>query len=176
MLASVFVLSGIDALRDPERRAEGAGKVAPMVRRLVPQLPADTVALVRINGAVQLAGGLLLGAGVFPRLSAAALAATLVPTTLARHRFWEETDPVLRRLQRQHFMKNVGLLGGLLLAAVDTEGKPGLAWRTRHASSDLQRSARRVTNRARREAELAARAARQEARVLTAETKARLAA
>jgi putative oxidoreductase len=176
MLASTFVVWGIDSLRDPGRRADSAEKVAPMVRKLVPQLPADTVTLVRINGAVQLAGGLALGAGIFPRLSAAALAVTLVPTTLARHRFWEESDPVMRRMQRQHFMKNLGLLGGLLLAAVDTAGKPGLAWRTRHAGEDLQRSVGRVKNRAQREATLAARAARKEAQLLTAETRARVAA
>ena len=31
--------------------------------------------------------------------------------------------------RRSQFLKNLGLLGGLLLAAVDTEGKPGLAYR-----------------------------------------------
>jgi putative oxidoreductase len=30
-------------------------------------------------------------------------------------------------------MKNVALLGGLALAAIDTEGRPGLAWRASHA-------------------------------------------
>src|SRR5205807_669938 len=55
------------------------------------------------------------------------------PTTLAAHRFWEEEDPELRSQQQVHFVKNLGLLGGLMLAAADTEGKPSLAWRARHA-------------------------------------------
>lgn len=176
MLASFFVLGGVDALRNPSPRAKAAESVAPTLRRLVPQLPDDTVTLVRISGATQIAGGVALGAGVFPRLSAAALAATLVPQTLAAHRFWEEEDANVRRDNRQHFVKSVGLLGGLLLAAVDTEGEPGIAWRLRRATDDLQDSTRRLTGRARREAKLAARAAKQEARVLRAETRARIAA
>lgn len=176
MLASMFVAGGLDALRNPEPRAEAAEKLTPMLHRLVPQLPDDTVMLVRLNGAVQITGGLAFAAGFLPRLTASALAASLVPTTLAGHRFWEEQDPPKRRNQRLHFIKNVGLLGGLLLASVDTEGEPGLAWRARQAGHDLQDSTRRVTKRARREAKVATRAARQEARVLRAETKARIAA
>ena len=175
MLASVFVLGGIDAIRDPAPRAKAAKTITPMLTRLVPQLPSDPVTLVRISGATQVVGGLAFGAGFVPRLSAAALAVTLVPQTLAGHRFWEEHEEEARRNQRQHFLKGVGLLGGLLLAAVDTEGEPGLAWRARRATDDLQDSTRRVKNRARREAKLVARAARQEARVLRAETKARIA-
>ena len=38
--------------------------------------------------------------------------------------------------QRIHFFKNVSMLGGLLIAAVDTDGKPGVAWRARRAAKD----------------------------------------
>jgi putative oxidoreductase len=176
MLASMFVVGGLDAVRNPEARAPQAEKLAPMLHRIAPQLPDDTVMLVRLHGAAQVTGGIAFAAGFFPRLTASALAISLVPTTLAGHRFWEEQDPAKRRNQRLHFIKNVGLLGGLLLAAVDTEGEPGLVWRARQASEDLQDSTRRVGKRAKREAKLAARAARQEARVLRAETKARIAA
>ena len=44
---------------------------------------------VRINGGVQVAAGALLTLNKLPRLAALALAATLVPTTAAGHRFWE---------------------------------------------------------------------------------------
>lgn len=176
MLASVFVLGGIDALRDPAPRAKAAESVTPTLTRMFPQLPSDTVTLVRLSGATQVAGGVALGAGFLPRLSAAALAATLIPQTLAGHRFWEEPDGEARRNQRQHFLKGISLLGGLLLAAVDTEGQPGLAWRARRASDDLQQSTRRLSGRARRETKLATRAAKQEAKLLRAETKARIAA
>src|SRR6202044_3854213 len=71
--------------------------------------------------------------GKFPRLSALALAATLVPTTLAGHPYWEVKDEKERAQQRIHFLKNLTMLGGLLIAAADTEGNPSLAWRSRHA-------------------------------------------
>jgi uncharacterized membrane protein YphA (DoxX/SURF4 family) len=46
------------------------------------------------------------------------LIGSLIPTTLAGHRFWQETDEARRSQQRIHFLKNVGLLGGLILAVI----------------------------------------------------------
>ena len=69
------------------------------------------------------------------------LAASLVPTTLAGHRFWEERTRAQRTQQQLHFFKNVSMLGGLIIAAGDTEGKPGVAWRARRAASDARREA-----------------------------------
>ena len=91
----------------------------PPLQKALPQvpIPTDPATLVRINGAAQLLAGLALATGRAPRLSATVLAATLVPTTAAGHRFWEESDK--RRApaqQRLHFFKNVSMLGGLLIA------------------------------------------------------------
>ncbi len=133
MLAAVFVSSGIDVLRRPGTRAEVAAPVATKVAEPLP-LPSDPEQLVKINAGVQLVAGLLLALGRFPRLAATALAASLVPTTLGGHRFWEQDDPAKRSQQQIHFLKNVGLLGGLILAAVDTEGAPSLGWRARRAA------------------------------------------
>ncbi len=109
-----------------------AESVAPKVAEPLP-LPNETDQLVKINAAVQVLAGALLGLGRCPRLAATALAGSLVPTTLAAHRFWEEQDPAQRAQQQIHFMKNLGLLGGLLLAAVDSEGAPSLRWRAKRA-------------------------------------------
>jgi putative oxidoreductase len=57
---------------------------------------------------------------------------------VAGHRFWEETDPAAKANQTIHFLKNVSLMGGLLLAAVDTAGKPSVAWRVRRQAKKLQ--------------------------------------
>ncbi len=61
------------------------------------------------------AGGAALALGIVPRAAAAGLIASLVPTTLAGHRFWEEEDPQARRMQLTQFLKNLGLIGGLVL-------------------------------------------------------------
>ena len=115
----------------------------------------DPKTLVRINAAAQIAAGLALATGRMPRLSALTLAATLVPTTAAGHRFWEESDPDAKANQRTHFFKNVSMLGGLMIAAVDTEGRPGLAWRAKRAARDVRREAKHVRKSATREAKLA---------------------
>ena len=84
-----------------------------------------------------------------------ALAASIVPTTVVGHAFWEY-DGEDRVAQEQHFLKNLGLLGGLILATVDTEGKPGVAWRARRAAKDVRRGAKRMAHDAQRETQLAA--------------------
>ena len=162
MLASMFIAGGVSSLKHAEQAAQRA---KPITDRFVPQLqkaapslpiPSDPKTLVRINAGVQLLAASALATGRVPRLSAMALAATLVPTTMAGHRFWEEKDPVMKANQQTHFFKNVSILGGLVLASVDTEGKPGLAWRARRAAADVRREARNMSKSARRETKLAA--------------------
>jgi putative oxidoreductase len=82
-------------------------------------VPLEPELAVRVNGATMLVAGVALALGVWPRLAAATLAGALVPTTLAGHPYWREADPAIRRQQRIHFFKNVGLFGGTLLVLAD---------------------------------------------------------
>ena len=117
-LAWVFVFSGQDVLRHPPKAAATAGPLLGTLRRAVPvALPPDET-VVRANAAVQVLGGIALAAGIAPRQMAAALAGSLVPTTLAGHAFWTHEDPAQRVNQRNHFNKNLGLFGGLLAVAL----------------------------------------------------------
>jgi putative oxidoreductase len=158
LLASMFLVGGLDAIRNAGKKVDAAepvtDRLAPLLRKAIPQLPEDPKSLVRINGAAQVAAALMLATGRMPRISSAVLAATLVPTTAAGHRFWEETDPQKKAMQRIHFFKNASMLGGLLLAAVDTEGKPGVAWRARRAATDVRREARQLAKDARHQTSL----------------------
>lgn len=133
MLAAMFVASGIETLRDVPRRAVAA---EPTVRRIADalQIPGDTEQLVRAHAIAQVGGGLLLASGRAPRLASAVLATTVIPTTVVRYPFWTEQDPERRREQQVHALQNIGLLGGLLLAAVDTEGRPSVGWWARRAA------------------------------------------
>ena len=160
MLAAIFVASGVDALRHPAPRAKIA---AQLVKELAGRfdLPDDPELMVRANAATMLAAGTMLGLGRFPRLAALTLAGALVPTTYVAHAFWTIEDPDARAQQKIQFLKNVGLLGGVLLAAVDTAGQPGLAYRTKHVRSEARRQAALT----KREARHAAKSARREARL-----------
>jgi putative oxidoreductase len=162
LLAAPFVSAGADAALHPAAKAEG---LRPLVQRAAPplRLPQDPEVFARANGAVMAGAGVLLALGRLPRLSSLALVATLVPTTYAEHAFWQEKDPQARRAQRAFFLRNAGLLGGALLALVDTEGRPGLAWRGRRAVKKAEKAGKRAAREARR----TTREARKSARLAT---------
>lgn len=131
LLSGVFLAGGARALAFPRQ-------VEPQTKRLTdllqsdqadPRWPLETRTLVRLYGAIQLGAGVLLASGHLRRPAAAVLAASLIPATLAGHAFWTCDEPDERRRQQVHFLKNLGLLGGLLLAAADTEGRPSIGWR-----------------------------------------------
>ena len=138
LLASTFVHGGIETLRNPQSRVAGARPVVETIteqadKQLPVTVPRDVEQWVKADAAVKVVAGALLALGRLPRLSATLLAASIVPTTLAGHRFWE-ADPDAKKGQIIHFLKNLGLLGGLLLAAVDTEGRPSVGYRARRAA------------------------------------------
>lgn len=163
MLGAIFVASGARTLANPDglvsRAKPVTDRIAPALHRLNPRLPTDARSLVQFNGATQVAAGLMLVTGHLTRPAAIVLAGSLLPTTWVGHPFWTAQDPAERRNQEIHFLKNMGLLGGLLLAAADTQGRPGLRWRASHAAGHTQRGVRRAARTARREAKIAAFAA-----------------
>jgi putative oxidoreductase len=148
MLASMFVVGSLNALKNTKAHAEKAAplteRLVPLLQRFAPALPTDPEALVRLNAAVQLGAAAALATGHLPRISSAVLAGSLVPTTLAGHSFWNETDPSAKAMQRVQFFKNVSMLGGLIIAAGDTAGRPGIAWRARRAARDVRREAKLI--------------------------------
>jgi uncharacterized membrane protein YphA (DoxX/SURF4 family) len=148
LLAAPFIYGGIDQLRRPDRKTDGGGPIIPALKGLAVgpvTLPSEEAGLVRLNGALMTGAGLGLATGRAPRLSSVVLAASLVPTTLTGHRFWEAPDEKTKQLQLVQALKNAALFGGLLIAAVDTNGKPGLAWRAHHAAKQAERTTKAVT-------------------------------
>ncbi len=161
LLASSFVVGGAHALRHSETLAQQArpvtDRVVPAAERVAPSapIPTDPKTLVRITAGVQIAAGLMLATDRMPRLSSMVLAGTLVPSTLSQHRFWEESDKADRNHELLHFGKDLSVLGGLLIAALDTEGQPSLGWRAKRAATDARREGRHLAKSARQEARIA---------------------
>ncbi len=116
-----YALLGFDAFRAPAGRVDMAGPVLAALRRVVP-LPGDDQLVVRGNAAMQVVAGSLLAAGAAQRISAVALVGSLIPTTLAGHRFWSAHDPAVRAVQRIQFHKNMAMIGGLFFAVLDDTG------------------------------------------------------
>ena len=108
LLGAAFIVLGWDAAQQPGGRVGMAAALG---------IPQPELA-VRANAYTMVAAGSTLVFGILPRLSATVLAAVLVPTTMAGHPYWQETDPQKRKGQRIHFLKNLSMIGGLLLLAL----------------------------------------------------------
>jgi uncharacterized membrane protein YphA (DoxX/SURF4 family) len=133
LLAAPFIVGGVSVLRDPKSSAQSAADVAVPIGTSI-GLSNNPETLVKLNAGVQIGGGILLALGFVPRLASLVLSASLVPTTIASHRFWEEREPSARNRQMTQFAKNAGMLGGLLAAAIDTGGRPSVFWSGRRAA------------------------------------------
>jgi uncharacterized membrane protein YphA (DoxX/SURF4 family) len=138
MLSAAFIARGVDALRAPKPAADAARPTLEGLSKLPDpvgtNIPSNAETVARINAGVQIGGGLLLATGKLPRLASAALALSVVPGSLGAHAFWSESDPQRKAEERRAFLTDISLIGGLIIAAVDTEGKPSLGWRGRRAA------------------------------------------
>ena len=138
LLSVAFIGQGVDALRNPKPAADAARPTLEGMRKLPDpvgtNVPSNAETFARVNAAVQIGGGLLLATGKLPRVASAALAFSVVPGSLGGHMFWSESDPQRKADERRAFMTDLSLIGGLIIAAVDTEGKPSLGWRGRRAA------------------------------------------
>lgn len=103
-----FIWLGYEAVVAPGARVAMAAKL---------RIPRPDIA-VRLNGAVMVAGGFGVATGLLWKAAAIALVLSLIPTTLAGHAFWAETEPQARKANRIQFLKNLGLMGGLLAVAL----------------------------------------------------------
>jgi len=143
LLAATFVASGVDQLRNARQTAD---QLQPMLQRagsIVPQASAVTdneLLVARIVGAAQIGAGAMLATGKFPRVAALVLAKIAAINALVEYRTADTSTPEGRRQRRSQLLKNLSLVGAGLLAAVDTAGRPGLAWRAAHLAEGTRRN------------------------------------
>lgn len=140
LTAPIFITGGLSAVKDPAGKAAMAESTLDSIREYVPGLPDDNELLVRINGGVQILAGATLLLGIKPRLSALALAGSLIPTTLAGHSFWEMEGGDAKAHQTQ-FSKNLAALGGLLLIAGDSDNTKAIEKAAEKAAKKAEKRA-----------------------------------
>ena len=106
LLALIFLVSGFGKLTDyTGTEAYMASAGLPMVGLLLP-----------LTILVELGGGLLIAAGLFARSIAIVEFLFLIPVSLVFHHFWDL--PAAQAMEQQiHFLKNVSIMGGMLLLA-----------------------------------------------------------
>jgi uncharacterized membrane protein YphA (DoxX/SURF4 family) len=131
LLGAAFISSGLDALRGIDRRASRAESFG----------VSQPVTASRVVAATQLGGGVLLTLNRMPRLSAFILALTVVPEAVTGHDFWTEKDTDAKRAQRSLFARDLGLLGGLLVAVFDTGGRESVPHRAVRTSRRAAKAA-----------------------------------
>lgn len=140
MLASSFVLAGVDKLKNAD---DTAAQLSPLLRRASESLPfpADERLLARLIGGTQVGAGLCFALGKSARMAAAVLAVISALNAFVEWRSADISSKEGRQSRRNQLLKNMTLTGGVLLASVDTAGKPSLAWRAEHLAADARKSA-----------------------------------
>ncbi|WP_346959656.1 DoxX family protein [uncultured Arthrobacter sp.] len=139
MLASSFVLAGMDKLKNAD---DTATQLSPLLRRAAESLPFQTneKVLARVIGGTQVGAGVCLALGKASRLAATVLAAISALNAYVEWRSADISSKQGRDARRKQLLKNVSLTGGVLLASVDTAGKPSLAWRAEHLAADARKT------------------------------------
>jgi putative oxidoreductase len=106
LMSVIFILSGLQKLMHFSQTASMmAGKGIPLA----------AVALA-LSIAIEIGGGLLLIIGYKVRYVALVMALWMVPVTLTFHNFWVYQGDA-REMQLVNFLKNLAIIGGLLVAA-----------------------------------------------------------
>lgn len=107
LLSALFIVSGIWKIT---HFATTSG----YFNRVVGMLPGEAWAVIAIL--VELGGGILLAIGWRRRWMALFLAGFVVVATAFGHRFWE-ADPARFVGEMNNFLKNLAIIGGLLILA-----------------------------------------------------------
>lgn len=132
LLAAPFILEGVRTALHPERETEVYPKAFESADAKLAQSSApgfvDVRTVVRATGVVAAGAGLLYATNRAPRAAAVALLATTSVGWVGRRKVWElRGEERLREVQS--ILVDAGLLGGLLLATVDHDGRPSLGYR-----------------------------------------------
>jgi putative oxidoreductase len=112
LLSAIFILSGLGKLphfHDVAGMMAGKG------------IPLASIALV-ITLFIEIGGGLLVFTGYKARYAAVVIALWLVPVTLVFHHFWG-IPAEQQQEQMINFLKNVAIMGGLLVLAYASPDK-----------------------------------------------------
>lgn len=144
LIAAPFIYEGVRTVITPERSTDVSPQAfAELDKQLqTTALPSsvDSRMVFRAFGAVAATAGLAYAVGRFPRLAAFALLCTTTIGWAGRKHVWELRGEELTA-EIEGILKDAGLLGSVLLAAVDTDGRPSTAYRWNRFVQRAQKNA-----------------------------------
>jgi uncharacterized membrane protein YphA (DoxX/SURF4 family) len=111
LLSGTFISGGWAAFSQP------GGRPAKVAAAGIP----EPERAVELNGAIMVIGGTMLGLGIAPKVAATMLIGSMVPTTIVGHAFWKEETGPARQNHLTQFLKNLGLIGGLLIVLTEKD-------------------------------------------------------
>ena len=166
LLASAFAVDAVQMLQKPEKYTAEAKALTGGLRSALPaqyakSIPADDVTNVRIMAGTKAAASLFVATNKAPRLGALTLAALQLPTTASRRAFWKENNKDKKQAKQLGLATDLTLLGALLATTMDTQGKPGVAWRVQKAMPGKSEQEKMLENAQQQSKEFAASAQEQ---------------
>lgn len=141
-MSAIFLISGVNKIFHWQQTEKELIRVLSDWESLVLSKAAHTavasimdwaLGLLILATLLELLGGLLLLLGIRDRLGAFLLIVFLIPSTVLFHQFWF-IEGGARDLQIAFFLRNVAILGGLMLVVL--QGARGIGGHRNEASSD----------------------------------------
>ncbi|WP_193104112.1 hypothetical protein [Brachybacterium sp. FME24] len=131
LLAAPFVVEGVRTALRPEREIDVYPQAFEAVDSTLSKSSApsfvDARTIIRATGVIAAGAGVLYAANRCPRAAAAALLMTTSVGWVGRKKVWELRGEE-RTQEIQAILTDAGLLGGVLLAVVDHDGRPSLGY------------------------------------------------
>lgn len=144
LLAAPFVMEGVRTALNPERPLVGFPEAFSAVDSAVAGSPIpsfiDARLLMRLTGALAAGAGVAYATNRAPRAAAVVMLATTTVGWAGRKKIWELKGE--ERLEEiRSLLGDAGLLGGLLLAAVDHDGRPSFGYQVNQFVERSQKNA-----------------------------------
>lgn len=147
LLAAPFIFEGVRTALRPEREIDVYPEAFEAVDTALSKTSApgfvDVRAIIRVSGAVAAGAGVMYATNRYPRTAAAALLLTTSVGWAGRKRVWELRGQ--ERVQEiQSILTDAGLLGGVMLAVVDHDGRPSLGYQVNQFVERSQKKAQKT--------------------------------
>lgn len=146
-LASSFIISGVERLKDAEANQHLA-KVLNLASKANPSLSVlqgNERIIGQALAGTQVVAAALFALGKAPRLSSGVLLATGAANAYVEYAATAADSKEAKAARRRAAVTNASLLGAIAITAVDTDGSPSLAWRASKLTDQVSKKTAQVT-------------------------------